>query len=101
MGSEEYVIVKEFQRMSPEEMYKRGIDKISVQAYVELHVGDLERGQAVYIPNRLIKMQSVRVAVTKTNSYFKQIYKDEGFSDRIRKYVVHKDGEGVVVVRLV
>ena len=101
MNDKEYVVVKEFQRMSPEEMYKLGVDKISVGTYVDMHVRDLDRGEGVYFANRMIKTTALRVAVVAINNVFKQIYKSEGFSDRIRKYAVHKQGEGAVVARVV
>ncbi len=100
MSDKEYVIVREFQRMAPEEMYKRNIDKISVSAYVDMYVSDLNRGEAVYFSSKLVNTPAIRVAIAATNNAFKQIYKNEGFSDKIRKYAVHKDGEGAVVVRV-
>lgn len=99
MEDKEYVVVGTFERMSPEEMYKRNLDRVSRMDYVRMAVRGLGRNEAVLVPRKAINETAVRVSVTRLNKEYKEIYKQEGFSERIRKYSVHRQGEGVVIVR--
>lgn len=101
MEDKQYVIVKTFERMSPEEMYQRNLNRITKTAYIRMAVRGLERDEAVLVPRRLINETAVRVSVTRINNAYKEIYKREGFSDKLRKYSVHREEGGVAVVRIV
>ena len=101
MEQKEYVIAKTFQRMSPEEVFQRGLNRVAKADYIRMAVNGLELGEAVLIPKGAINETSVRVAVTRINSAYKDMYKREGFSDRLRKYSVHRENEGVAVARII
>lgn len=100
MEEKPYEIVKTFQRISPEEMFQRNLNRISKADYVRMAVHGLECDQAVLIPRKLINETSVRVSVNRINGDYKEMYKREGFSDRLRKYHTRKESEGIAVVRI-
>ena len=101
MEQNEYVIVKTFERMSPEEMYKRDLNRITKADHVRMAIYGLERGEAVLVPRKAINETSVRVAIMRINNTYKEIYKREGFSDKLRKYSVHRGEDGIAIVRTV
>lgn len=99
MEYKEYVVTKAFQRVSPEEIYKRGLNRVTKAEQVRMAVQGLNQGEAVLIPTRAINETSIRVAVMRINDGYKEMYKREGFSDRLRKYSVHREEEGIAVAR--
>lgn len=101
MEEKEYEIVKTFQRVSPEEMFQRNLNRISKADYIRMAVKGLERNQAVLVPRNLINETSVRVSVNRINGDYKKMYKEEGYSDRLRKYSTHRESAGLAVVRMV
>ena len=101
MEQKSYTITRTFARMSPEEMFQRNLNRVSKADYVRMAVHGLGVDEAVLIPYKAINETSVRVAVMRINNTYKEIYKREGFSDKLRKYAVHRDSEGLAVARIV
>ena len=101
MEQKDYVIAKTFERMSPEEMYMRNLNRITKADQVRKAVDGLERDEAVLVPQSVINETSVRVAVMRINNGYKEMYKREGFSDRLRKYSVHREETGIAIARTV
>lgn len=94
-------VTKIFIKPTPEELFAYGIERLSVAAHVRRAVKGLGREEAVLMPDKLASPIATRVAVSSINKVYKEMYKQEGFSDRLRKYGVHTDKNGLFIVRIV
>ncbi len=87
--------------MTPEEIFTLEDGRVSGVRIVEDAVSTLERGESVVVPHEKLKYASARRSVNQVNAKYKQMYREQGFSDALRKYSTHGTEQGTEIVRLV